>query len=78
MTEPGVTIEANSRKHRGPRCPTCGRPRLHEYRPFCSARCRDIDLARWFAGAYAVPAVEDDEPADDGELQPLGSSPDRD
>lgn len=36
------------------------------YRPFCSARCRDIDLGRWLDGAYAVPAVEiddDEEPA---------------
>jgi hypothetical protein len=28
------------------------------YRPFCSARCRDIDLGRWFGERYAVPAVE--------------------
>jgi uncharacterized protein len=41
-----------------PRCPICGRPRVQEYRPFCSARCRDVDLARWFGEAYTVPAVE--------------------
>ncbi len=41
-----------------PRCPLCGRPRAQRFRPFCSARCRDVDLARWFGGAYAVPAVE--------------------
>jgi endogenous inhibitor of DNA gyrase (YacG/DUF329 family) len=43
---------------KGPRCPLCGRPRVQAYRPFCSARCRDVDLARWFGEAYAVPAVE--------------------
>jgi endogenous inhibitor of DNA gyrase (YacG/DUF329 family) len=43
---------------RTPRCPICGRPRVHEYRPFCSARCRDVDLGRWFGEAYRVPAVE--------------------
>ena len=43
---------------KGPRCPLCGRPRVQEYRPFCSARCRDLDLAHWFGEAYAVPAVE--------------------
>jgi endogenous inhibitor of DNA gyrase (YacG/DUF329 family) len=43
---------------KGPRCPLCGRPRVQRYRPFCSARCRDVDLARWFGEAYAVPAVE--------------------
>jgi hypothetical protein len=41
-----------------PRCPICGRPRVPEYRPFCSARCRDVDLGRWFGEAYRVPAVE--------------------
>ena len=43
---------------RVPRCPECGRPRVHEFRPFCSARCRDLDLSRWFNQSYAVPAVE--------------------
>lgn len=53
---------------KGPRCPLCGRPRVQQYRPFCSARCRDVDLAHWFGEAYAVPAVEpgydeEDDPA---------------
>ena len=43
---------------RAPRCPICGRPRAQPYRPFCSARCRDVDLGRWFDADYAVPAVE--------------------
>jgi uncharacterized protein len=43
---------------KGPRCPICGRPREHEFRPFCSARCRNLDLSRWFGEVYAVPAVE--------------------
>ena len=43
---------------RTPRCPICGRPRVQEYRPFCSARCRDVDLGRWFGEAYKVPTVE--------------------
>jgi uncharacterized protein len=41
-----------------PRCPICGRPRVPAYRPFCSARCRDVDLGRWFGEVYTVPAVE--------------------
>jgi endogenous inhibitor of DNA gyrase (YacG/DUF329 family) len=51
-----------------PPCPTCGKPRDETFRPFCSKRCADVDLQRWFAGAYAVPAEEDDEtaaPSDD-------------
>jgi hypothetical protein len=23
--------------------------------PFCSQRCRDVDLGRWLKGAYAIP-----------------------
>jgi endogenous inhibitor of DNA gyrase (YacG/DUF329 family) len=26
------------------------------YRPFCSERCRLLDLARWVDGGYRVPA----------------------
>jgi endogenous inhibitor of DNA gyrase (YacG/DUF329 family) len=40
------------------KCPTCGAPPVEKYRPFCSKRCADIDLSRWFNGSYAVPAVE--------------------
>ncbi len=37
-------------------CPICkDRPALPAYRPFCSKRCADIDLGRWFTGRYAVP-----------------------
>jgi endogenous inhibitor of DNA gyrase (YacG/DUF329 family) len=35
------------------------------FRPFCSRRCREVDLHRWFAGVYAVPAVEADGEGDD-------------
>ncbi len=55
---------------KGPRCPLCGRPRVQRFRPFCSARCRDVDLAHWFGEAYAVPAVEpgfdEDDPSGEG------------
>ncbi len=46
-------------------CPICGKPADPRARPFCSRRCADVDLHRWFSGAYAVPAVENDE-LDDG------------
>ncbi|MCB2045239.1 MAG: DNA gyrase inhibitor YacG [Novosphingobium sp.] len=36
-------------------CPICRRPRSQEFAPFCSARCRDRDLANWFTDGYAVP-----------------------
>jgi endogenous inhibitor of DNA gyrase (YacG/DUF329 family) len=48
------------------RCPICGRPRVQTYRPFCSARCRDVDLGRWFGEVYRVPAAEPGYDADEG------------
>jgi len=42
-------------------CPICGKPAEQAFRPFCSARCRDVDLNRWLSGAYVVPGREDDE-----------------
>ncbi len=29
-----------------------------DFLPFCTKRCADIDLGRWFKGNYAIPAVE--------------------
>jgi endogenous inhibitor of DNA gyrase (YacG/DUF329 family) len=52
-----------------PKCPICGKPRVQEFRPFCSKRCTNIDLGRWLEGRYAVPgeAVAKGEPEDEDE-----------
>jgi endogenous inhibitor of DNA gyrase (YacG/DUF329 family) len=44
-------------------CPICGKPAVARYKPFCSARCADIDLGRWLKGSYVIPgeAVEETE-----------------
>ncbi len=47
-------------------CPVCGKPAAPKLRPFCSARCADIDLGRWFTGQYRVPGP----PADQDENPP--------
>jgi endogenous inhibitor of DNA gyrase (YacG/DUF329 family) len=39
----------------GKPCPICRKPRSKDFAPFCSARCRDRDLARWLNDGYAVP-----------------------
>ena len=52
-------------------CPICRKPSTVAYAPFCSRRCADVDLQRWFSGAYAIPAREDE-----NESQP--ASPDED
>jgi endogenous inhibitor of DNA gyrase (YacG/DUF329 family) len=49
-------------------CPICGKPRVQQFRPFCSKRCADVDLNRWFKGVYAVAVTEtDDEDGDKAE-----------
>lgn len=45
-------------------CPICRRQEaVPAYKPFCSKRCADVDLQRWFTGGYAIPTDEvvDDE-----------------
>jgi len=42
-------------------CPICGKPAVQRFRPFCSARCKDVDLNRWFTGAYTIPGEEEAE-----------------
>jgi endogenous inhibitor of DNA gyrase (YacG/DUF329 family) len=37
------------------KCPICGKPANEASRPFCSERCRDVDLNRWLSGSYAIP-----------------------
>ncbi|HVT52441.1 MAG TPA: DNA gyrase inhibitor YacG [Dongiaceae bacterium] len=46
------------------KCPICGKPVQAEFRPFCSARCKQVDLNRWLSEAYRVPdrpGTDDDE-----------------
>lgn len=46
-------------------CPICAKPSADATSPFCSTRCRQVDLNRWFTGSYAVPAVELDDVDED-------------
>jgi len=49
-------------------CPICGRSMEGQtlaewpYFPFCSKRCKTIDLGRWLGETYRIPA---EEPEDD-------------
>lgn len=45
-------------------CPICDRATEQAYRPFCSKRCADVDLAKWMSGSYAIPS-QDPEDADE-------------
>jgi endogenous inhibitor of DNA gyrase (YacG/DUF329 family) len=62
------------------KCPTCGKSPEEGFRPFCSKRCRDVDLHRWLAGAYAIPvteATDEDGVLPEAGAPSLGDDPDR-
>ena len=63
----GDKDESSAGASGGRPCPICGKNSVEAFRPFCSKRCADVDLARWLGGRYAIPA----EPAeDDEEIKP--------
>jgi endogenous inhibitor of DNA gyrase (YacG/DUF329 family) len=55
------------------RCPICKKAVKSSDAdfPFCSDRCRTIDLGKWASGAYVVPS-----PLEDGEEQIRDRAPD--
>ncbi len=60
MSEPTLTP-------RTVRCPQCGGPARYApdnpWRPFCSQRCKQLDLGAWASESYRVP---DPTPSDPG------------
>jgi endogenous inhibitor of DNA gyrase (YacG/DUF329 family) len=57
------------------RCPTCRREVAWEgnrFRPFCSDRCRLLDLAAWADERYRVPGDPLPEPESEGDGAPRG------
>lgn len=60
-------------------CPHCKKPvpwtAESLYKPFCSERCRIIDLGAWADGSYAIPSEEGLDP---DELTGIDSDPNPD
>lgn len=54
------------------RCPTCGGPSVftpaNAFRPFCSERCKTLDLGAWASERYRVESQ--DTPAEDDGMAP--------
>jgi len=51
-----------------PRCPICKNEtdwRGNPQRPFCSERCKLIDLASWIGGEYAISGDKTDKKDDE-------------
>jgi len=58
------------------RCPTCGNPvseATHPAMPFCSERCRDIDLGRWLNEDFGLPVIPDPEADEQPEQDEQGT-----
>jgi hypothetical protein len=55
-------------------CPTCQRPVLWSpdspFRPFCSERCRMIDLGAWASERHVIPGEELPVAREDGDDEP--------
>ncbi len=60
------------------RCPICrkviatapdGKPQESEYFPFCSARCKLIDLGAWFDAEYKVLNKPEDQDSDISDIE---------
>jgi endogenous inhibitor of DNA gyrase (YacG/DUF329 family) len=56
-----------------PKCPICKKPPVSQFSPFCSDRCKTIDLGHWLKGTYVVPGsdgsaeIEEQKKLDDDE-----------
>lgn len=52
-------------------CPTCGKrvkwSARNEYRPFCSERCKLIDLGAWASEQHRIPGRPEDQDLPPGE-----------
>jgi endogenous inhibitor of DNA gyrase (YacG/DUF329 family) len=51
------------------KCPHCGKETEtvgNPFRPFCSERCRLIDLSNWIDGTYRIPEAESEESEEEG------------
>ncbi|SAK42679.1 DNA gyrase inhibitor YacG [Caballeronia catudaia] len=51
------------------KCPTCGKDvrwvSENRFRPFCSERCKQIDLGAWAAEKYKISGNSQETPPDD-------------
>ena len=66
------------------RCPTCKTPvataadeRPADY-PFCSERCRLVDLHKWLTGVYSIPVANvPEEDGEEGKINPCRCNTDQ-
>lgn len=55
------------------KCPSCGKEVRwtpeNRFRPFCSARCKQLDLGAWATEKYRIGSTDDQPPSEE---DPLG------
>lgn len=53
-------------------CPHCAEPAIlnasNPWRPFCSERCKLVDLNGWFSGEFVIPGDSIEHPSGDEDL----------
>ena len=56
-TEPeNLVTESEVKKSEKPSlCPLCHKQTGASFRPFCSKKCKMVDLYKWVAGHYVIP-----------------------
>ncbi len=54
-----MKMRQKTKKHKCPECGTEIRWQGNRYRPFCSSRCKQIDLGKWLGEEYSLPVNND-------------------
>lgn len=61
------------------KCPRCGKTTEYSpeniFRPFCSDRCKLIDLGEWASNKYTIPVEDTQKPTDEDEAESTSSKP---
>ena len=69
----GLNVQSGRCSMPAIRCPICEKhfdPAASPAMPFCSDRCRQIDLGRWLREVYSVPVERDPDEEQPAEGQP--------
>lgn len=68
ITGQGLNTKMTEKKRITARCPACSKDSVWEdnpFRPFCSERCRLIDLGKWASEEYRIAGEKRDIPDGD-------------
>ena len=55
-----VTAATEEEKPKVGHCPLCKKSTTFAFRPFCSKKCKMVDLYKWVSGHYVIPGDPED------------------